>query len=53
MAQGTEFFKNVKKEIFNGQVLLPAYHKIQERVKNFKVRDDDVWLCCSPKTGKF
>jgi len=34
-------------------VTLPSCHsKLAERIENFEVRDDDVWIMSYPKTGK-
>ena len=34
-------------------VCLPEYYrKFADALENFQVRDDDVWVCSFPKTGK-
>lgn len=34
-------------------VCLPKYYEtFEEGIKNFQVRDDDVWVCSFPKTGE-
>lgn len=34
-------------------VVLPEHFKyFAERIENFNIRDDDVWVCSFPKTGK-
>lgn len=53
MAQTNGYFTGVEYEVFNEQVLTTAFHDIQHRIKELNVRNDDVWLCCYPKTGKF
>lgn len=37
--------------IFNGQLVSNKFKDIQDNVLNLKIRDEDVWLCCFPKTG--
>lgn len=35
-------------------VCLPEYfRKFADKIENFEVRDDDIWVCSFPKTGKF
>lgn len=35
----------------NGCILPKRYHEISEKISNFKVRSDDVFLCSYPRTG--
>lgn len=36
---------------FSSCVLPENYEKIGDRIQNFKVRPDDVWVCSFPKSG--
>ena len=45
---------SVKNSFFdagNGCILPQKYRDISEKVKNLKIRDDDVFLCSFPRTG--
>lgn len=37
---------------FNGHILPKAFGKIQQKVKDLEVREEDVWVCTHPKSGK-
>ena len=41
----------VRVEPFN-QILRVGYMKHHQTIQNFKVFEDDVWLCTFPKSGK-
>lgn len=53
MAKNKELYDVFEEEIFEGQVLKKSYNLIKNKIDNLEVRDDDVWLSCFPKTGKF
>lgn len=36
----------------NGHILTNSYRNIKEKVDNFNVRDQDVWIVTFPKAGK-
>lgn len=37
-----------------GGICLPEYFQhFADRIENFEVRHDDIWVCSFPKTGEF
>ena len=45
--------KNCLIEVNPGRVLLPPeYEELAEKIRDMKVRADDVWLTSYPRTGK-
>lgn len=45
----TDFVLEFK--IFKSQRMPIKYKVIQNKVMNLEIRNDDLWLCCSPKTN--
>lgn len=37
----------------NGVYLPNEYKRIANAIENFEVRDDDIWVCSFPRSGKF
>lgn len=35
-----------------GTWLPNSYQDVKESIHNFEMRDDDIWVCSFPKTGK-
>lgn len=38
--------------VYKGVSLPSSYPQFADAIENLKVRDDDVWVCSFPKTGK-
>lgn len=60
MEQGsTDLHKNIESKLklydyikFNGYFIASQYKNFIDVIENFEVRDDDIWVCSFPKTGK-
>lgn len=48
-----EHVRDIKGGFYKGVWLPQDYLKISNDVENFKVRDDDVWVCSFPRSGNW
>lgn len=49
----SEHYRSIKGGYYKGVWLPEEYLKIADEIENFKIRDDDVWVCSFPRSGKF
>lgn len=45
-------FKRLEDVKYNGFVVSGYYKNFIDAIENFEIREDDVWVCSFPKTGK-
>lgn len=45
-------FQNLEDVKLNGFVVSTYHKNFIDMIENFEVRDDDIWVCSFPKTGK-